>query len=270
MNNMELWDKVKQPPPDALKKITGGRLSGKTDISPQWRYQVMTEQFGVCGVDWKYEIDEVWLEPASEGQTAVFVKVLLYIKVDDKWSDPIPGIGGSMLIAKEGGGLHTNDEAYKMATTDALSVCMKMLGVGSDVYAGKWDGTKYTDEPARVPQKQPDVRQSAPIKGDIILTPAFPLLKDKYGVDFEKCWEHGDEWKINKNGGRYHKQPDGTFCNFNKLLPIGEVPRLKFSTSDEFKAWLMETEEEEWIHLTDFEQAGVLESILEEKNETVI
>ena len=30
-----------------------------------------------------------------------------------------------------------------MAVTDALSVAMKMLGLGADVYAGLFDGTKY-------------------------------------------------------------------------------------------------------------------------------
>ena len=28
----EKWDAVRTPPPDALKKIKGGRLSGMTDI----------------------------------------------------------------------------------------------------------------------------------------------------------------------------------------------------------------------------------------------
>ncbi len=62
---------------------------------------------------------------------------------DKEWSSPIPGIGGSMLVAKEQSGLHTSDEAYKMAITDALSVAMKMLGVAADIYAGLWDGAEY-------------------------------------------------------------------------------------------------------------------------------
>jgi len=72
-----------------------------------------------------------------------FAKVNLYVKVDDKWSDPIPGIGGSMLVTKESAGLHASDEGYKMAITDALSVAMKMLGIGANVYAGLSD-SKYS------------------------------------------------------------------------------------------------------------------------------
>ncbi len=151
MDNLKIWNAIKQPPASALKQIMGGRLKGKTDISPQWRYKVMTEQFGVCGVGWKYEVSRVWNEPAPEGQVLAFAEIRLYIEQGDSWSDPIPGIGGSMLVEKEQAGLHTNDEAYKMAITDALSVAMKMLGVGADIYAGLWDGTKYADETKSTP-----------------------------------------------------------------------------------------------------------------------
>jgi len=155
MDNMTYWDALKQPPPEALKTIQGGRLKGKTDINPQWRYKAMTEQFGVCGIGWKYNIERLWLEPAQD-EVCAFAEVGLSIKVDGEWSAPIPGIGGSMLIAKESSGLHVSDEAYKMAITDALSVAMKMIGVAADIYAGLFDGSKYTEEkkPAQSVKKE--------------------------------------------------------------------------------------------------------------------
>jgi len=150
--NLEVYNALKQPPKEALRTIQGGRLSGKTDINPQWRYKAMTEEFGMCGDGWKYEIVRVFSEPASEGQVFAFAEIKLYIRREvDKtgeieiWSDPIPGYGGSMLVEKEKAGLYANDEGYKMAITDALSTSMKMLGVAGDVYAGLWDGAKYTD-----------------------------------------------------------------------------------------------------------------------------
>jgi len=147
MNNMEIWDALKRPPAEALKKITGGRLSGMTDIKPQWRYEAMTDNFGPCGIGWKYTIDKVWLEAGSDGQMSANASVTLYIKSDGEWLDGIPGIGGSMFVANESKGPHTSDEAYKMAVTDALGVAMKMLGVAADIYSGLWDGSKYK-EPA--------------------------------------------------------------------------------------------------------------------------
>jgi len=164
-DNMKIWDAVKQPPPTALREIKGGRLAGKTDINPQWRYQAMTEQFGVCGIGWKYDVIRVWLEPTDGGQVVAFAEVRLYIKVNETWSDGIPGIGGSMLIAKEKAGLYVSDECYKMAITDALSVAMKMLGFGANIYAGLTN-TKYSKpteakaEKAK-PEKDPNMMTDA-------------------------------------------------------------------------------------------------------------
>jgi hypothetical protein len=92
-----------------------------------------------------------------------FVDILLYVKDGDKWADPIPGTGGSMLVELETGGLHASDEAFKMATTDALGVAMKMLGVAADVYSGLWDGTKYQGQPEnKTPEQKPTVKPADP------------------------------------------------------------------------------------------------------------
>ena len=157
--NMKVWNAVKQPPPSALRTIQAGRLRGMTVINPQWRYQAMTEQFGMCGVGWKYEVLRVWNEPLPDGQVLAFAEIRLKVKHGDEWVD-IPGIGGSILVSKETAGLHASDEGYKMAITDALSVAMKMLGVGADIYAGLWDGSKYEDQ---TPQQKPPEKQ-APTK----------------------------------------------------------------------------------------------------------
>ncbi len=157
-DNMRVWNAVKQPPPTALRTIQAGRIKGMTDVNPQWRYQAMTEQFGVCGEGWSYEIVKVWNEPLADGQVLAFAEILLH--VGDNAS--IPGIGGSMLVAKESAGLHASDEGYKMAITDALSVAMKMLGVGADIYAGLWDGSKYKDQPPEKKQTPPPPPKPSP------------------------------------------------------------------------------------------------------------
>lgn len=139
--NKRYWDLLKRPPQDALKNIGGGRLKGMTDINPQWRFEAMTDVFGPCGDGWKYSINRIWREDGSDGEVFAFAEVMLYAG-----GDAIPGIGGSKLVSKEKDYLYNNDEAYKMAVTDALSVAMKMLGVGADVYRGRWDGSKYKDD----------------------------------------------------------------------------------------------------------------------------
>jgi hypothetical protein len=140
---MQAWNALKQPPDWAMKKITGGRLNGKSDISPMWRIQVLTEVFGMCGVGWKYEIVRTWTEDGDKGQKMIFRDINLYVKDEGKWSDAIPGTGGDMLIVLEKNGLYCNDEAAKMALTDALGNAMKNLGVAAVVYSNGIDGTKY-------------------------------------------------------------------------------------------------------------------------------
>lgn len=142
---MELYDKLRAVPSTALKPITAGRLKGKSDINPMWRIEKLTETFGPCGVGWKYEITEQWLENGANDEIAAFCNINLYYKYNDEWSAPIPGTGGSSFVAKESKGLYTSDECYKMALTDAISVACKALGMAADVYWAT-DKTKYNTQ----------------------------------------------------------------------------------------------------------------------------
>lgn len=139
---MEIWGKVCTPPSKALKEIKDGYLKGKSDISPMWRLQALTETFGPCGLGWKYVITNKWTQPGVNDSIMCFVDVELYVKYENEWSAAIPGTGGSMLINKFNSGLKNSDEGYKMALTDALSVAMKALGVAAQVYSG-FDESKY-------------------------------------------------------------------------------------------------------------------------------
>lgn len=145
---MKYWDQMKTVPKERLKVIQAGRLKGKSDINPQWRYEVLTQVFGVCGIGWKFTIDKQWIERYDNGEIASFANVSLYIKVDGEWSDPIPANGGSMFVANESRGPYVSDECYKMAITDALGTAAKMIGVASDIYQGITD-TKYAERPTQ-------------------------------------------------------------------------------------------------------------------------
>ena len=143
--NLDIYNAVRSVPAEAKKEIRGGRLNGKTDINPMWRIKKLTEQFGPCGVGWKYTIDREWLETGANGEISAFMDISLYYKYNGEWSEAVPGTGGSAFIAKEKAGLYTSDECYKMALTDALSVACKALGIAADVYWDK-DKTKYRSE----------------------------------------------------------------------------------------------------------------------------
>lgn len=141
MENLELYNKVREVPQDAKKTISAGRIKGFTDINPMWRIKCLTEQFGPCGIGWYYKTVEKWTETVGD-ETCAFVMIELYVLYDGKWSQPISGTGGSRLVTNERSGVYVSDECYKMATTDALSVACKNLGIGADVY-WKEGKTKY-------------------------------------------------------------------------------------------------------------------------------
>lgn len=152
---VKIYESLARPPKDALREIQAGKLKGKTDINPQWRYKAMTEKFGLVGIGWKYEVQKLWTEQGAENEKLAFAQVAVFLKNGETWSEPIVGIGGSRLVALEKGAAVSNDEGYKMAVTDAFSTALKMIGVAADIYAGRWDGTKYKNEPqenAQTPQ----------------------------------------------------------------------------------------------------------------------
>lgn len=173
--NLELYNKVRAVPEEAKKTIGAGRLKGFTDINPMWRIKVLTEQFGPCGIGWKYETWCREFREGANGECSVFVDINLYVRVNGEWSDAIPGTGGAMFVAKERNGLFTSDECVKMATTDALSVACKALGIGADVYWEK-DTSKYDKPEQPAPEQKFFCKECGTEiipakKGDKIITP---------------------------------------------------------------------------------------------------
>lgn len=159
MEKMTIYNAVRSVPQNAQRKIQGGHLNGKTDINPVWRIKTLTEQFGPVGFGWYTEITKYWIEEAA-GETCAWVMLNLYVKVGDEWSQPIQGVGGSKQTGK-GRGDGINEEAYKMAETDALSVACKKLGVAADIY---WeaDSTKYSVSTASATNKTTAAPAPAP------------------------------------------------------------------------------------------------------------
>lgn len=141
MNNLDLYEKLRAVPQEAIKPILSGRLKGKSDINPMWRIKAMTEVFGACGIGWKYVITKQWAETYGN-ETKAYCNIDLFVKVDGKWSDAIQGTGGSSEVTMERNGAYVSDECYKMALTDALSVSMKALGLGADIYFEKGKDTQ--------------------------------------------------------------------------------------------------------------------------------
>lgn len=171
MENMKLYEQFREVPTDAQKQFNNGRFRG-TDINPMWRIKMLTQAFGPCGIGWYPEVLNHWLDD-RENETICSVEINLYVKVDGEWSKPIYGVGGSKALTQEKKGPYVDDECYKKAYTDAISVACKALGMGADIYWGN-DRTKYTSPNADKPE---------PVKRAQSKAGADPLIEEKKALD---------------------------------------------------------------------------------------
>lgn len=148
--NLEIYNKYRAVPKDAIKPFDNGKFKG-TDINTMWRVKCLTECFGVCGFGWTIKVLRTWTEQGANEEIMAFAEIEMKVKLDGEWSEPFTATGGNLMVrfvkAKNGNqGYYTNnDEAFKMAITDAFGVACKYLGIGADVYWNN-DRTKYTEQ----------------------------------------------------------------------------------------------------------------------------
>ena len=151
-DGLHIWSALETTDPAFTKNFKkGGGFSG-TDINPMWRWRRLTERFGPCGAGWKYRVVEHGIHHPGDEIVVWVLAELSVVGGDGEWNDPIPAFGGSKLLeARNSGKSFVNDEAWKMALTDALGKASSMLGLCADVYLGAFDGSKYaTPAPSNV------------------------------------------------------------------------------------------------------------------------
>lgn len=237
---MEIWNKVRSVPSDAVKEIEGGPLKGKSNINPIWRFQELTAIYGPCGTGWRVEQVARWKESTPSGDTAVFCEVNLYVKQDGEWSSPIFGQGGNTLIRTSTEWVNgqqvtvqrIDDEAYKKAYTDAISVACKSLGFAADICYTQ-EETKYgsfrTQDSASSPKEalpQTPVETPAPAQQGAL--PFWP-----WTVGFKEITPESDNWmpsvtQVSKMSdvsrgdilNRISSKFNITEENFNRLLSV--------------------------------------------------
>jgi len=131
-------------------------------------------------------------------------------------------------VQVEGYKPHASDEAYKMAITDALSVALKALGVGSEIYRGRWDGSKYRDD------------TSAPAKPASTPPPPANVAKNESPVNDdtrEKIWA----MLLKVSGGDTKAASDKlrgfSFQTDHKKLTDKQLGRVYRSVSEEYDRW---------------------------------
>lgn len=196
--NVEIWDALKTTDPAATSAFNNGSFKG-TAIKPIWMVKRMTEQFGPCGQGWGIKKPEFQVEHC-ESETLVYCTVSVWhgVRENEIW-----GVGGDKVrtVVKRGKPdeyIKTDDEAFKKAYTDAVSNCLKYLGVGADVHMGLFDDSKYIEKASAAEQK----RRWAAIESEIQNELLDARSKDDARKIFNDYWRKmqaeglgSEDWK---------------------------------------------------------------------------
>jgi|TARA_R110002073_G_scaffold6875_1_gene39993 hypothetical protein len=138
--HMELWNKVSKTDKAHTKEVKFGR--GFTAIDAHYQIRNVTEQFGVVGVGWGWNSTTEYIHLPNK-DVVVVSGVSVWTHADEK--NIFGPFNGCKLLynAKKD---QLDDDAPKKAITDGLTKAISHLGFNADVFLGKFDGNKYTEE----------------------------------------------------------------------------------------------------------------------------
>lgn len=168
--NMIIWDSFPKTDPQYTKgNQQGGRKS--TSITPVYMVKLATDALGPIGVGWGYSVIKERFDNGApivliqakdtenklpvymmDGGGIVYEKnhtvlVELWIKGSDKTFCQYGHTKYSYMT--KNGKYYVDDEYGKKSITDAMTKCLSLLGVCSDVYMGEFDNIDY-QEAARI------------------------------------------------------------------------------------------------------------------------
>lgn len=153
VTNLRYYAYSAEPPADATRGFTNAKGFSGTDINSMWRIRVLTEMFGPAGLGWYTEESYTVDGRFGEHQEVIFCDLNLFVRDPEtgEWSMPITGQGGNQMWGWKWKNANTkdekvwlpNDDAYKMAWTDAFGSACKKLGIGAKIYWSA-DRSKYT------------------------------------------------------------------------------------------------------------------------------
>jgi hypothetical protein len=131
--NLELWNAVEKTDPKYTKKVTFGR--GFTSIDPMYQIMKATAVLGPVGRGWAYNVEHSTLEAGGCLMAVADVSISLF---DGTTYGPVRGL--DFILNNKG---KLDEDAPKKAMTDALTKALSHLGIGADVFLGKFDDNRY-------------------------------------------------------------------------------------------------------------------------------
>ena len=139
--NMELWDKLFHTDPNFTKPMYGGM----TTIDAYYQVREMTKEFGPVGQGWGWTVEET----NNHDPRLVVLRVALWYTLGNKRFDVPPQFGSSttdLPYPDKEGNPQIDKDSWKKAVTDGISKSCSYIGMGGDVFLGRFDDNKYVEE----------------------------------------------------------------------------------------------------------------------------
>lgn len=150
---LSIWNKVEKTDPQYTTPMSGG-FKG-TAISPAYMIKRATEMFGPIGLGWGYEIVEDGFHDGSPmgfnaqgdalGPQRVHILRLKFWYMHQGQKGEFEHYGQTPFVGLnfDRDRVVTDGDVKKKSLTDALTKCLSMLGICSDVHLGLHDDNKY-------------------------------------------------------------------------------------------------------------------------------
>ncbi|MCK4500900.1 hypothetical protein KAU11_10400 [Candidatus Babeliales bacterium] len=148
VNNMRLWDKVKETDPNFTKNVDFGGHK-YTAIDPQKQMESATREFGPYGKRWGVRDEKYDQIHMSDGTTLliVYTAILWYKETPSSREASFPITAGEkMVYTTSKGDVKIDTDATKKVQTNALTKGLSRLGFNADVFLGKYEDNTYVKQ----------------------------------------------------------------------------------------------------------------------------
>ena len=135
--NLKIWDTFADIDPAFTKAITGKPYKG-TSPNPHYVIRCLTELFGPVGCGFGWDVEAEGFQPMGE-------ELLHWCRIRFWHGDGrgFSAYGQTKAVMKTKSGFLNDEDAPKKSLTDAITKAAAQVGVGANIFLGRWDDSKY-------------------------------------------------------------------------------------------------------------------------------
>ena len=136
-DNLQIWNRFADIDPQFTKPITGKAYKG-TSPNPHYVLRCLTELFGPVGQGFGWEVKAEGFEQLGE-------EVLHWCRIRFWHGDGagFEAYGQTKAYMKTRNGFMADEDAPKKSLTDAITKAAAQVGVGANIFLGRWDDSRY-------------------------------------------------------------------------------------------------------------------------------